>query len=74
MDNKLESNLARLITSLLCLLLYHTRMLIQRLIENPSLPTCVKGITLTSMRRELQSQNRVNGDYEKTTGPIYLKF
>ena len=20
------------------------------------------------------SQNRVNGDYEKTTGPIYLKF
>ena len=29
---------------------------------------------LTSMRRELQSQNRVNGDYEKTTGPIYLKF
>ena len=31
-------------------------------------------VTLTSMRRELQSQNRVNGDYEKTTGPIYLKF
>ena len=29
---------------------------------------------LTSMRRELQSQNGVNGDYEKTTGPIYLKF
>ena len=29
---------------------------------------------MTSMRRELQSQNRVNGDYEKTTGPIYLKF
>ena len=26
------------------------------------------------MRLELQSQNRVNGDYEKTTGPIYLKF
>ena len=26
------------------------------------------------MRRELQSQNRVNGDYEKTTGPIYFKF
>ena len=44
MDNKLESNLARLITSLLCLLLYHTRMLTQRLIENPSLPTCVKAI------------------------------
>ena len=31
-------------------------------------------VTLTSMRRELQSQNNVNGDYEKTTGPIYLKF
>ena len=30
--------------------------------------------TLTSMRRELQSQNRINGDYEKTTGPIHLKF
>ena len=30
--------------------------------------------TLTNMRRELQSQNRVDGDYEKTTGPIYLKF
>ena len=29
---------------------------------------------VTNMRRELQSQNRVNGDYEKTTGPIYLKF
>ena len=29
---------------------------------------------LTSMRRELQSQNRVNGDYEKTDGYIYLKF
>ena len=29
---------------------------------------------LTSMRQELQSQNRVNGDYEKTAGPIYLKF
>ena len=27
-----------------------------------------------NMRPELQSQNRVDGDYEKTTGPIYLKF
>ena len=27
-----------------------------------------------NMRPELQSQNRVNGDCEKTTGPIYLKF
>ena len=27
-----------------------------------------------NMRLELQSQNRVNGDCEKTTGPIYLKF
>ena len=27
-----------------------------------------------SMRRELQSQNHVNCDYEKTTDPIYLKF
>ena len=26
------------------------------------------------MRPELQCQNRVNGDCEKTTGPIYLKF
>ena len=26
------------------------------------------------MRRELQSQNRINGDYEKTTGLIYLIF
>ena len=31
-------------------------------------------VTLTSIRPELQSQNRVDGDYEKTTGPIYLKF
>ena len=29
---------------------------------------------VTNMRPELQSQNRVDGDYEKTTGPIYLKF
>ena len=29
---------------------------------------------MTNMRRELQSQNRVDGDYEKTAGPIYLKF
>ena len=39
---------AQLITLLLCLLLYHTRMLIQRLqkwwIENPILLTCVKTI------------------------------
>ena len=27
-----------------------------------------------NMRPELQSQNRINGDCEKTTGPIYLKF
>ena len=31
-------------------------------------------VTLTSMGAELQSQNRVNGDCEKTTGPIYLKI
>ena len=30
--------------------------------------------TLTSMRPELQSQNHVDGDYEKTTGRIFLKF
>ena len=30
--------------------------------------------TLTSMGAELQSQNRVDVDYEKTTGPIFLKF
>ena len=29
---------------------------------------------LITMRRELQSQNHVNGDYEKTACPIYLKF
>ena len=27
-----------------------------------------------NMRPDLQSQNRINGDYEKTTGQIYLKF
>ena len=27
-----------------------------------------------NMRPELQSQNDVNGDCEKSTGPIYLKF
>ena len=27
-----------------------------------------------NMRPELQSQNRVIGDCEKTTGPIYFKF
>ena len=27
-----------------------------------------------NMRPELQSQNRINVDCEKTTGPIYLKF
>ena len=26
------------------------------------------------MRLELQSQNRVDGGYEKTTSPIYLKY
>ena len=31
-------------------------------------------VKVTNMRRELQSENRVDGDYEKTTGPIYLKF
>ena len=31
-------------------------------------------VKATNMRRELQSQNCVDGDYEKTTGPIYLKF
>ena len=31
-------------------------------------------VKVTNMRRELQSQNRVNGDYEKTTSPIYFKF
>ena len=31
-------------------------------------------VKVTNMRRELQSQNRVDSDYEKTTGPIYLKF
>ena len=30
--------------------------------------------TLTSMGAELQSQNRVEVNYGKTTGPIYLKF
>ena len=30
--------------------------------------------TLTSMGAELQSQNRVEVNYKKTTGPIYLKF
>ena len=31
-------------------------------------------LKLTSMGAELQSQNRVDVDYEKTTGPIFLKF
>ena len=31
-------------------------------------------VKVTNMGAELQSQNRVDGDYEKTTGPIYLKF
>ena len=31
-------------------------------------------LTLTSMGAELQSQNRVDINYEKTTSPIYLKF
>ena len=31
-------------------------------------------VTLTSMGVELQSQNHVDIDYGKTTGPIYLKF
>ena len=31
-------------------------------------------VKVTNMRRELQSQNRVDGDYEKTTSPINLKF
>ena len=29
---------------------------------------------VTNMGTELQSQNRVDVDYEKTTGSIYLKF
>ena len=29
---------------------------------------------VTSMAAELQSQNSVEVDYEKTTDPIYLKF
>ena len=33
-----------------------------------------KQVKVTNMRPELQSQNRVDGDYEKTTGPIYIKF
>ena len=31
-------------------------------------------VTLTILRPKLQSQNHVNINYEKTTGPIYLKF
>ena len=31
-------------------------------------------VKVTNISRQLQSQNRVDGDYEKTTGPIYLKF
>ena len=31
-------------------------------------------VKVTNMWRVLQSQNRVDGDYEKTTGLIYLKF
>ena len=31
-------------------------------------------VTLTILRPDLQSQNRVDVDYEKTTGSIYLKF
>ena len=31
-------------------------------------------VTLTSMGPELQSQNRVDVNYEKNTVPIYLKF
>ena len=31
-------------------------------------------VKVTNMRPELQSQNHVDSDYEKTTGSIYLKF
>ena len=31
-------------------------------------------VKVTNVGAELQSQNRVDVDYEKTTGPIYLKF
>ena len=31
-------------------------------------------VKVTNMGAELQSQNRVDGDCEKTTGLIYLKF
>ena len=31
-------------------------------------------VKVTNVERALQSQTRVDGDYEKTTGPIYLKF
>ena len=31
-------------------------------------------VKVTNMGAELQSQNRVDVDYEKTTGPIFLKF
>ena len=42
--------------------------------EIQSIGVGITGITLTSMGAELQSQNRVDVDYEKTTGPIFLKF
>ena len=31
-------------------------------------------VILTSMGAELQSQNYIDVDYRKTTGPIFLKF
>jgi hypothetical protein len=31
-------------------------------------------VKVTNMGAELQSKNRVDSNYEKTTGPIYLKF
>ena len=31
-------------------------------------------VKVTNVGAELQSQNRVDSDYEKTTGSIYLKF
>ena len=31
-------------------------------------------VKVTNVGAELQSQNRVDSNYGKTTGPIYLKF
>ena len=39
-----------------------------------SISLYLKPVKVTNMRPELQSQNRVDVNYEKTTSPIYLKF